>query len=119
MGKNVTLKTLLDKPQFAFIIWSFIHDGEPIHIITRSPTTDNVNNPYKGRVAINGTNGNLFLKDLKLSDSGDYSINVVSEDGETQTSNIELQVLGECPPTHTHLHLSPLHCVVFISGRLV
>lgn len=94
MGKNVTLKTLLDKPQYAFIIWNFILDGEQIHIITRTPVNESVNGPYAGRVSTD-ENGNLFLKDLKLSDSGDYSITILSPSGKTLNSNIELRVLGE------------------------
>lgn len=99
VGKNLTLKTLLDKPLYNLIMWSFIHDGESNAIATISPTSVSVSEPYQGRVTINKTNGNLFLKEVKPSDNGDYSISVVSPDLKTRTSNIEVAVLGECPPT--------------------
>lgn len=95
MGKNVTLKTLVDKPVYAFIIWNFNDGSEQIHVATVGSAGLKVNTPYEGRVSINKNNGNLFLRALKSDDSGDYSINLVAEDGSTKSSEIKLRVLGE------------------------
>lgn len=99
MGKNVTLKTLVDKPVYAFIIWNFNDGSEQIHVATMSPTGLKVNTPYEGRVSIDKNNGNLFLGALKSDDSGDYSISIISSDGTTKTSEIKLRVLGEFFPS--------------------
>lgn len=95
LGRNVTLTTLVDKPTFLFIIWNFNDGTEQIHVATLTKTDLKVNGPYEGRVAINASNGNLFLGPLKSDDSGDYSINIISGDGTTETSEIALRVLGE------------------------
>lgn len=95
LGKNVTLKTLVDKPDYAFIIWNFNDGSEQIHVATVSQAGLKVNTPYEGRVSIDKNNGNLFLGPLKSDDSGDYSINILSSDGSTKTSEIKLRVLGE------------------------
>lgn len=95
MGKNVTLETVVDKPVYAFIIWNFSDGREQIHVATVSEAGLKVNTPFEGRVSIDKSNGNLFLSALKSDDSGDYSINIISTDGSTQTSEIKLRVLGE------------------------
>lgn len=98
MGKSVTITTLLDKPQYVFIIWNYSDGTDQIHVATVSPTTLKVNAPYEGRVSLNATNGYLTLNSVKTEDSGDYSINVISADGDTKTAEIKLRVLGESPP---------------------
>lgn len=99
MGKNVTLKTLLDKPVYAFVIWSFNDGSEQIHVATLGSEGLKVNTPYQGRVSIDKNNGNLFLGALKSDDSGDYAISLVASDGSTKTSEIKLRVLGEFFPS--------------------
>ncbi|XP_029299131.1 carcinoembryonic antigen-related cell adhesion molecule 5 [Cottoperca gobio] len=93
LGRNVTLKTLVDKPDFAFMIWNFNNEKDQVHVATRSPTGIKVNKPYEGRVAVNETNGFLTLTFLTSADSGDFSLNIISSDGGTKTGEINLRVL--------------------------
>lgn len=96
LGKNVTIKTLVDKPNYSLMIWTFSDDSdETQNIVTATPTEVKVNTPYVGRVSVNTTNGYLSLAGLKATDSGSYSINIVTKDLSTQTGEIRLRVLGE------------------------
>lgn len=95
LGKSVTLKTLVDKPVYVFIIWNHNDGSEQTHVATASHTGVKVNEPYTGRVTVNQTNGYLHLEGLLASDNGDYSINIITEDGTTITGEIHLRVLGE------------------------
>ncbi|KAI4818127.1 hypothetical protein KUCAC02_011489 [Chaenocephalus aceratus] len=93
LGKSVTLKTLVDKPVYVFIIWNHNDGSEQTHVATASHTGVKVNDPYTGRVTVNQTNGYLHLEGLLASDNGDYSINIITEDGTTITGEIHLRVL--------------------------
>ncbi|KAI3358989.1 hypothetical protein L3Q82_015371 [Scortum barcoo] len=93
LGRNVTLQTLVNKADYAFIIWNFNHEGESVNIATLSPTGLTVDDAHKGRVSINSTNGYLTLTGLKSEDSGDYSISIVSPSGQTRTGETTLRVL--------------------------
>lgn len=95
LGGNVTLKTLLDKPSFLLILWGFNDGEEQVNVATLTKTDLKPGPQFEGRVAIDASNGNLFVEALRSEDSGDYTINVVSEDGTTKTSEIRLRVLGE------------------------
>ncbi|KAM9339789.1 cell adhesion molecule CEACAM5-like [Symphorus nematophorus] len=93
LGRNVTLTTLIGNNDFDFVIWNFNDGKEQIHIATQTTSSLKVNAPYEGRVSINKTNGYLTLGPLKSEDSGDYSINVLSDSGATKTGEIKLRVL--------------------------
>ncbi|XP_037651693.1 carcinoembryonic antigen-related cell adhesion molecule 5-like isoform X1 [Sebastes umbrosus] len=95
VGKNVTLKTLLVNPVYSFIIWGFSDGGDDPVNVASLPASGvlKVNDPYIGRVAVNGTNGFLTLTGLKPEDSGDYSINLIKADGSTTTGATNLKVL--------------------------
>ncbi|XP_039978084.1 carcinoembryonic antigen-related cell adhesion molecule 20-like [Xiphias gladius] len=93
VGRNVTFETLIDIPDYAFIIWNFNDGSEQTHIITVGQTGTKVNAPYEGRVSLNETNGFLTLMSLRTEDSGDYSINKVLTNGDTKTGEIKLRVL--------------------------
>lgn len=95
LGGNATLTTLLDKPEYQFIIWNFNNGDEQVHVATLTRSNLKVNAPYRDRVAIDGATGNLFLKETKSADSGDYSITVLTVNGDTTTAEIKLRVLGE------------------------
>ncbi|XP_062266073.1 carcinoembryonic antigen-related cell adhesion molecule 20 [Platichthys flesus] len=92
LSRDVVLETLLNKPDYNVIIWNF-NDGSVQSVATLTAKGLVVNKPYEGRVAINATNGFLTLKSLKSSDSGDYSISVVYNDGNTVAAEIQLRVL--------------------------
>lgn len=94
VGRNVTLKTLLDKPVYSYIVWNF-NDGTEQNIATLTKTVLRVKDDYKGRLSIDNITGSLSLSDLKPNDTGDYSITILTEDGNTRAAEIKLQVLGE------------------------
>ncbi|XP_008299471.1 carcinoembryonic antigen-related cell adhesion molecule 20 isoform X2 [Stegastes partitus] len=93
LGRNVTLKTLIDKSEYSFIIWNHSDGKEQDNVATLGPSGLKVNERFEGRVSINATNGYLSLFSLKSEDSGDYSINLIAADGTTSTGEIKLQVL--------------------------
>lgn len=93
LGTSVTLKTLIDNPDFTVLIWNFNDGTEQINVATQTTTALNVNDRFKGRVSLNKTNGYLTLGALKTEDSGHYSISAVTSNGITQTGEIELRVL--------------------------
>lgn len=93
LGRNVTLTTLLDKPEFLFIIWNFNDGKEQVNVATLSTSGLTVNPQYEGRASVDANNGNLFLQAVRSDDSGDYSITVLTDT--TRTGDIKLRVLGE------------------------
>lgn len=96
LGRNVTLTTLLVKPEYILIIWNFNNGEEMINVATLTTAAGLKTGPqFEGRATINATNGNLYLGALRPEDSGDYTINVVEPDGITRTSETQLRVLGE------------------------
>ncbi|CAL9690979.1 unnamed protein product [Knipowitschia caucasica] len=92
LGTDATFKTLLQNPKFAFIIWNFNNGKEQIHVSTLGSEGMKTNTPYEGRVDIS-TDGHLTLRKLTAADSGEYSINVISGSGATQTAEIDLKVI--------------------------
>lgn len=95
VNTNVTLKTLLKNPVYAFISWSYSDGEASVNVATVGAEGLKVNEPYQGRAWINATNGNLHLGPLKPDDSGDYGISMISKDGTTVTGETRLEVLGE------------------------
>ncbi|XP_061520185.1 carcinoembryonic antigen-related cell adhesion molecule 5 isoform X3 [Phycodurus eques] len=93
VGKNVTLATLLQNPEYSFIIWNFNDGREQTHVATAGRAGIRVNEPYAGRASVDATSGALRLSALTTDDSGDFSVSVVSADGETEIAEIQLRVL--------------------------
>lgn len=114
LGKNVTLRTLLVKPAYAFILWTYNNGADQVHVATLSETGLNVNAVYEGRVSVDPDTGSLFLKAAKSEDSGDFGISIISVNGDTITAEIKLRVLGESfrsvpgPKPGALVYLSPL-----------
>ncbi|XP_077446519.1 cell adhesion molecule CEACAM5-like [Stigmatopora argus] len=92
-GKNVTLRTLLTKPDYVFLIWNFHNGEEQIHVITLGPQGQKVNDPYRGRVGVDPVSGTLTLSAITADDSGDFRINVIKNNSETETGETQLRVL--------------------------
>ncbi|XP_054461527.1 carcinoembryonic antigen-related cell adhesion molecule 5 [Anoplopoma fimbria] len=92
LGKSVTIKTLVEHPEFDFITWNFSDGTQQINVVTLSKAGLKVADAYKGRATANTTNGHLTITDLKATDSGDFSINIISLAG-TKTAEIKLKVL--------------------------
>lgn len=95
LGQNVTLTTLLNKPEYMFIIWNFNNGKEQVHAATLTRSELKVSDLFRGRVAIDGATGSLTLGAARSADSGDYNINIITMAGDTRTAEITLRVLGE------------------------
>ncbi|KAM8767078.1 cell adhesion molecule CEACAM5 [Acanthopagrus schlegelii] len=93
VGRNVTIKTLLNNPAFMVMTWSYSDGAELASIVAVAQGSFKVSNAYVGRVWVNVTNGDLTLGPLKTTDSGDYSISVTFSDLSTKAAEIKLQVL--------------------------
>ncbi|XP_026155828.1 carcinoembryonic antigen-related cell adhesion molecule 5 [Mastacembelus armatus] len=93
LGKDVTFQTLVNKPDYAFIVWNFNNGKEQINVATASATGVKVHTLYTDRVSMNRTTGSMTLKAVKTEDSGLYGISIISPDGTTQTAEIQLRVL--------------------------
>lgn len=93
LGRNVTLKTLLVKPVYTFIVWNFNDGTEQVNIGTQTATGLNANDAYKDRVSVDPVTGSLTLTAVRADESGDYSITVITVDGTTRTAEIKLRVL--------------------------
>lgn len=111
VGRNVTLKTLLDKPVYSFIVWNFNDGSEQTNIATLTKSSLKAREGYEGRASIDSVTGSLSLTGLKPDDSGDYSISIISEDGTTRTAEIKLLVLGESARSSRPLTCSCPRCV--------
>ncbi|XP_027142438.1 carcinoembryonic antigen-related cell adhesion molecule 5 [Larimichthys crocea] len=92
LGKNVTLKTLLTNPTYDYIIWNFSDGTDQTAVVTLRPGSVKVSETYEGRVSADPKNGFLTLTGLRSTDSGDYSMSIISPDI-TKTAEIRLQVL--------------------------
>lgn len=95
VGRNVTIKTLLNNPAFMVMTWSYSDGAELASIVTVAQGSFKVSKAYVGRVWVNVTNGDLTLGPLKSTDSGDYGISVTFSDLSTKAAEIKLHVLGE------------------------
>ncbi|CAI5692122.1 unnamed protein product [Oreochromis niloticus] len=88
VGGNVTLKPLISYPP-TVITWTF---NGPNGVATFIDGTVTVEDAYTGRASLNSTDGSLTLSALKLGDSGDYIVNVITTRarfGETKLQVVE------------------------------
>ena len=92
VGETVMFTTTLtpsENPVFS-VSWKF--DGR--NIITFSGT--NVTGPgYEGRITLFMSTGSLELRNVALSDSGEYSVNILPQGGSIQNGSTRLEVYGE------------------------
>lgn len=94
LGANATLKTLLKKPAYLVIVWNF-NDGEnQMNVATLTTAGLKVDPAYQGRASID-EDGGLILYKTTSTDSGDYDISVISQEGTTTAGATRLRVLGE------------------------
>ncbi|XP_049607757.1 carcinoembryonic antigen-related cell adhesion molecule 5 [Syngnathus scovelli] len=92
VGKNVTLGTLLESPKYSFIIWNFNDGRHQIHVATLGAQGLKVNVPFQGRASVDAKSGALLLSALTTADSGNFSVIILSEEGDTETAEIQLRV---------------------------
>ncbi|XP_030606639.1 carcinoembryonic antigen-related cell adhesion molecule 5-like [Archocentrus centrarchus] len=88
VGESVMFTTTLTaETPFSVVIWSFNNSKT---IITS--TSSNVTDPdYEGRITLFSSSGSLELRDLALSDTGPYSVNIISA-GEAKVGSTTLMI---------------------------
>ncbi|XP_018594963.1 carcinoembryonic antigen-related cell adhesion molecule 5 isoform X2 [Scleropages formosus] len=95
LAGNVTFPTNSPQSpaqQFLTITWTFKSSIGPVPVVSSLPTLNNIPAAYEGRVTVNRTTGSLELRQLTLSDSGVYAVNMVTEKGVTLTGETNLDV---------------------------
>ncbi|KAL0962384.1 hypothetical protein UPYG_G00339380 [Umbra pygmaea] len=96
VGKNVTFITTInanDFGDFLTISWNYKKPSGDIPVVTSVPKGDTYGEGYKGRTALNTSNGQLNIALLTGADSGSYSVNMVTNKGLSHTGLIMLKVL--------------------------
>ncbi len=76
------------------MFWNYLDGEDSVNVATYSEKKVTLGEAYIGRASLNVTNGFLQLGPLKSTDSGQYSLTVISG-GKTQTASTRLEVLGE------------------------
>uniref|UniRef100_UPI003AAFDEA0 cell adhesion molecule CEACAM5-like n=1 Tax=Centroberyx gerrardi TaxID=166262 RepID=UPI003AAFDEA0 len=94
VGGSVTFTTTLTPPEkpFVVVVWTFTTNGMTTTIITSSPTSDTVGPGYQDRITFIRSTASLELRNLALSDSGEYRVNIVPDGGEALTRNSRLEI---------------------------
>lgn len=78
---------------FSSVTWKFNDSSELI--ISSSPALNSSAPEYEGRITLFTLTGSLELRDLKLNDSGEYSVDISPPDGSHITGKTWLDVYGE------------------------
>ncbi|XP_037129142.1 carcinoembryonic antigen-related cell adhesion molecule 20-like isoform X1 [Syngnathus acus] len=94
VGGSVTFNTTVAATPMPFptVIWTFIEGSNEIPVITA--TSQNKTGPgYQGRITLFKRTGSLELSKLALSDSGKYSLVILTESGDQITGSTTLQTL--------------------------
>ncbi|KAM7383228.1 hypothetical protein PAMP_002899 [Pampus punctatissimus] len=96
VGGTVMFTTTVTPPDKRFLVvaWSFsFNNTQPIPIIT-STSSDIINPEYEGRITLNRSTGSLELRDLALTDSREYRVNIVPDGGQQMLGSTRLEILG-------------------------
>ena len=92
VGKTVMFNTTLTPPENPFVAvdWKF---GD--RFIFNSSSMNLTAPEYDGRVTLFMSTGSLELRNVALSDSGEYSVNILPQGGSIQNGSTRLEVYGE------------------------
>ncbi|KAM9724180.1 cell adhesion molecule CEACAM5-like [Menidia menidia] len=90
LGGTVMFKTDLSPTEtpFSVVLWNF-DDGDRISIVNSQPTSNLTGGAYEGRITLFISTGSLELRNVRLTDSGEYIVTIipvgaVQQQGETR-----------------------------------
>ncbi|KAM7421163.1 hypothetical protein PAMA_015360 [Pampus argenteus] len=116
VGGTVMFTTTVTPPETPFLVvsWSFtFNNTESIPIIT-STLSDSINPEYESRITLNRSTGSLELRDLALTDSGEYSVSITPNGGFEMRGSTRLEIL--VPVSNVKVDMSSTDLVEFNSS---
>lgn len=97
VGGAVTFTTTMTQPEtpFMIVVWSFsdINGAQSTNVIT-STTADVIGPAYTDRITLFKSTGSLEIRNLTLSDNGEYSISIIPNGGAQLMGNCRLVIHG-------------------------
>ncbi|MEQ2231190.1 hypothetical protein ILYODFUR_037017 [Ilyodon furcidens] len=93
VGASVIFRTNLTDGPFRLVAWYFGTDNNPI--VSSQPTVNNTAPEYDGRVTLFSSTGSLELRNLKLTDSGEYRVTIMSVEGLKRGGLTRLDIYGK------------------------
>ncbi|KAM7383229.1 hypothetical protein PAMP_002900 [Pampus punctatissimus] len=120
VGGTVMFTTTVTPPdkRFLSVAWSFsFNNTQPIPIIT-STSSDIISPEYEGRITLDISTGSLELRDLALTDSGEYRVNIVPDGGQQMLGSTRLEILVSQGLSAGAIAGIVIACVVVVGGAL-
>ncbi|MEQ2242588.1 hypothetical protein ILYODFUR_037376, partial [Ilyodon furcidens] len=92
VGGSVIFVTNLNPTDgpFLLVAWYFGTDNNPI--VSSQPTVNMTAPEYDGRITLFSSTGSLELRNLKVSDSGEYRVTIISIEGLRWTGFTRLDI---------------------------
>ncbi|XP_050932078.1 carcinoembryonic antigen-related cell adhesion molecule 1 isoform X2 [Lates calcarifer] len=88
VGRTVTFTTTLTPQENQFVAWTFDFNN----IITTNTTSETTAPQYEGRITLDRFTGSLQLRNVSLTDSGEYRVSIISPGGGFYTGQTRLDV---------------------------